>query len=60
MSDFSGCETCTYYVYNEYYDCYECLVNLDEDEQASFLSGNMRSCPYYRLDDEYAVVRKQN
>ena len=24
-----------------------------------FLSGTQRACPYFRLDDEYAVVRKQ-
>lgn len=56
----SNCESCTNYVYNEDYECYECLVNLDEDEMLRFMTGTSQSCPYYRADDEYAVVRKQN
>ena len=46
----TSCEAC---------ECYCCLVNLDEDEMYKFLSGTQRACPYFRLDDEYAVVRKQ-
>lgn len=60
MGEFSGCETCSNYVYNEYYECYECLVSLDEDELAKFMSGTMSSCPFYQYDDEYKIVRKQN
>ena len=56
----SNCELCVNYIYDEEYECYCCLVNLDEDEMYRFLSGTQRECPYYRLDDEYAVVRKQN
>ncbi len=58
-SGFSGCESCSHYVYNEEYECYECLVNLDEDETARFLSGTLESCPYYSNDDEYRIVRRQ-
>lgn len=54
------CSSCTYYVYNDDYEDYECLVNLDEDETARFLSGHLEACPYYSGDDEYAIVRKQN
>ncbi len=53
------CDTCVNYVYDEEYDCYCCLVNLDEDEMYRFLSGALKECPYFRLDDEYAVVRRQ-
>ena len=53
------CETCVNYVYDEEYEYYSCLVNLDEDEMYRFLSGSTRFCPYYKQDDEYAVVRKQ-
>ena len=56
----SCCEMCVYYVYNEDYEDYECLVNLDEDEMYRFLSSGQTACPYFRLDDEYGVVRKQN
>ena len=56
----TNCETCTNYVYDEDYNCYTCMINLDEDEMARFLSGTNYNCPYYRLDDEYGVVRHQN
>ncbi len=51
---------CVYYVYNEDYESYECLVNLDEDDVYRFMSSTHSSCPYFRLDDEYGVVKKQN
>jgi len=53
------CDTCVNNVYDEDYDEYECMVNLDEDEMYRFLESNQRECPYYRNDDEYAVVRHQ-
>ncbi len=59
MSEFSGCESCSNYVYNEDFECYECLVNLDEDEYAKFISSSMSSCSYYTPDDEYKIVKKQ-
>ncbi len=60
MAGFSGCESCTHYVYDDEAECYECLVSLDEDEYARFLSGTADSCPYYSSDDEYRIVRHQN
>lgn len=54
-----NCDACVNYVYDEDYECYCCLVNLDEDEMYRFLSGTQRECPYFRLDDEYGVVRHQ-
>lgn len=55
----TNCETCTSYVYAEEYDCYICMVDLDEDEMARFIQGTNYACPYYRLDDEYGIARKQ-
>lgn len=55
----SNCDACVNYIYDEDYECYCCLVNLDEDEMYRFLTGNQHECPYFRLDDEYAVVRHQ-
>jgi hypothetical protein len=55
----TNCDTCVYYVADEE-GAYECLVNFDEDDAVRFLSSSNWSCPYYRLDDEYAIVRKQN
>ncbi|RGY97151.1 DUF6472 family protein [Clostridium sp. AM58-1XD] len=55
----TGCETCSNYVYDEEYGYYVCEASLDEDEMAHFLSGRQFACPYYQLDDEYRIVRKQ-
>lgn len=54
-----NCESCANYCYEDEYECYTCMVNLDEDEFSRFLTGSFRDCPYYRLDDEYKVVRHQ-
>ena len=54
-----SCESCAYYSYDEDYERYICDMDLDEDELVRFLSDSHYSCPYYRLGDEYAVVRKQ-
>lgn len=53
------CDTCVNYSYDEDYEYYVCDVDLDEDEMQAFLSGNNETCPYYQLEDEYAVVRHQ-
>lgn len=54
------CENCSNYVFDEEYQQYSCMVNLDEDEMYRFLTGSNHNCSHYRFDDEYAVVRKQN
>ena len=56
----TNCDPCANYVYDDEYDCYVCMVNLDEDEYARFLSGMDFECPYYSLYDEYKIVRRQN
>lgn len=55
----SNCDSCVNYVFDEEDECFYCLVNLDEDEMYRFLTGTQNACPYYQLDDEYAVVRHQ-
>ncbi len=55
----SSCESCENYVYDEDYGYYVCEAQLDEDEMAHFLAGRQFDCPFYRLDDEYRIVRKQ-
>lgn len=54
------CECCTNYSYSEDDDCYYCEVSLDEDEMSKFMTSQTYACPYFRLDDEYGIVRKQN
>ncbi len=53
------CESCAYYTWDEEYEYYVCEADLDEDEMYAFLASREFACPFYRLGDEYAVVRKQ-
>ena len=55
----SSCDSCVNYVYDEDYEYYVCDMDLDEDEFQKFLTSASFSCPYYQLNDEYLVVRKQ-
>ena len=54
-----SCESCEFYVYDEYTDTYGCNLSLDEDEMCDFLGFNTRGCPYYRYYDEYKSVHRQ-
>ncbi len=53
------CDTCTNYTYDEEEEDYFCNMEMDEDDLVRFYSSPKNECPYYRLDDEYAVVRHQ-
>ncbi len=59
MKNISNCDTCANYVYDEDYEYYVCMVNLDEDEMVQFMTNSHWECPYYQCDDEYKVVRHQ-
>jgi hypothetical protein len=53
------CDMCVHYVYDDEDDFYECMVNMDEDDYGRMISSNYKSCPYFQMDDEYRIVRKQ-
>ncbi len=53
------CDTCANYVYDEDWECYTCMVNMDEDDYYRLMSGKRSECPYYQDNDEYKVVRHQ-
>ena len=53
------CEQCAHYITDEEFGDY-CGINLDEDEMEHFLTQSVKPCHYFRLEDEYGVVRKQN
>ena len=55
----SSCDTCVYYVYDEDEEDYFCEAYMDEDEVARLANDHRAAGPFYRLDDEYAVVRHQ-
>lgn len=56
----TDCEACWNYVFDEELGANVCQMDLDEDEMSRFLSGVHWQCPYFRFNDEYQVVRKQN
>jgi len=55
----SQCDSCSNYVYDEEYDDYMCMVDIDEDEMSRMFTDSHYDCPYYSLDNEYAVVKHQ-
>lgn len=54
------CDFCTFLVSDEETGEEYCAINLDEDDLEKFLSGSSDSCPYFRSDNEYDVVKHQN
>lgn len=59
MSCKTNCECCKNYSYDEDYNYYVCLVDLDQDEMVKFISNSFYNCPYFQFNDEYKIVRKQ-
>ena len=55
----SNCEMCQYYDYDEEYDEYYCMMDLDEDEVYRFFASKQSRCPYYRQGDDYTLARRQ-
>lgn len=55
----SICDTCSNYQYDDDYEYYVCMVDLDEDDMRHFLDGGSFDCAFYQRDDEYSIVRKQ-
>lgn len=53
------CEYCSNYIYDEEFGYFLCDVNLDEDEMSHFLRDSVYHCPYFQMNDEYKIVRKQ-
>ena len=50
---------CVYYAWDEDWECYVCDANMDMDDTEHMMHGSSSGCPYFRLNDEYGVVRKQ-
>ena len=55
----AGCEYCSNYSYDEDYECYTCEVSLDEVEVVRLMTDQHFQCPYFQMNDEYKIVRKQ-
>lgn len=59
MKGKTNCECCINYIYDDEFNCYQCEVNLDEDEMSQFLRNTFNNCPYFQFNDEYKTIRKQ-
>lgn len=55
----SMCDECVNYVYDEEYEEYGCVADMDEDDYARLMSGLTKGCPFFVDGDEYKVVRHQ-
>jgi len=55
----TDCNECANFYYDEDYEEYVCMVNMDEDDYGRLMSDSRFACPYYQNGDEYRVVRKQ-
>ena len=59
MSNGYNCDSCRNYAYDEEYEEYACMMDMDEDDYARLLSSERKECPYYDGDDDYKIVRHQ-
>ncbi len=59
MNKDNQCDLCSYYVYDDETDMYVCDMNLDEDDMGRLYSTHKENCPYFHLNDEYKIVKKQ-
>ena len=53
------CENSWYYDYDEEYDAYFCLQEIDEDLWARLTQNPNARCPYFKKGDEYTVAHMQ-
>lgn len=53
------CDTCWYYDYDEEYEEYYCMIDMDEDEVYRYLITAQSRCPFYRQGDDYTLARRQ-
>ena len=56
------CEDCMHLEYDEVMKQTVCSIDhiMDEDDLARMNSYYNKRCPYYKIGDEYTLVRKQN
>lgn len=54
------CEFCLNYEYDEDLGEEVCVIDMDEDEFYRLQEQRRESCPFYRINNEYKIVEKQN
>ena len=55
-----SCDTCNNFEYDDELGDYICVMEMDEDDIYRLGDIESRGCPFYRVRDEYSIVRKQN
>lgn len=55
----SKCDYCLYLTYDGETDEYYCSFNLDQDDIERLRYSKYDGCPYFRMGDDYTIVRKQ-
>lgn len=55
----SCCDYCSNLEYDEQEGITYCIIGMDEDEMARFLSHSSYTCPYFHSNNEYEIVNKQ-
>ena len=55
-----NCEYCLNLVFDDELGYEVCEACLDMDELERFSNGSFESCPYFRINNEYKIVEKQN
>lgn len=53
------CDYCMHLAYDSETDEYYCPINLDQDEIGRYRESKYEGCPYFRLGDDYTIVKKQ-
>ena len=57
--DSTECDSCWYYDYDEEYEEYYCMMDLDEDEVYRIMTSRNRHRPHYRPGADYTLARRQ-
>lgn len=60
MAGSKSCEYCLNYVFDDELGYSVCEVDLDMDDFERFSNNTFDNCPYFRVDNEYKIVEKQN
>lgn len=59
MKQENQCEMCMYLDYDEELDEHYCSMSLDQDDMEKMTYSNKASCPYFRMGNDYTIVKKQ-
>ncbi len=54
------CDECENFEYDEECEDYVCVVDMDMDDLERLSFSHRAQCPYFRIRDDYRIVRKQN